>query len=149
MHSDQREEYLEIVYDGRKVINQWTSSDGRSPGRDETIASTILSFWQNRLEALNNTSPTDYRIGEAFVRLMNSIDSANKNKSTDEITKLCREVRSSNAIRSASWVAVLRESILINPAGNRLCNELVADSTGLKPQDEKKEGKLPLGSIPW
>jgi hypothetical protein len=77
---------------------------------------------------------------------MNSIDSANKSKSTEEITKFCREVRSSNAIRSASWVAVLRESILGNPTGNRLCNELVADSTGLKPQDEKKEGRLLLGS---
>jgi hypothetical protein len=145
-HSDQREEYLEIVYDGRQVINQWTRSDCRLSGRDETISSTILSFWQNRLEALNNTSPTDYRTGEAFVRLMNSIDSANKSKSTEEITKFCREVRSSNAIRSASWVAVLRESILTNPAGNRLCNELVADSTGLKPQDEKKEGELLLAS---
>ncbi|GAQ10558.1 hypothetical protein ALT_7879 [Aspergillus lentulus] len=146
-HSDQREEYLEIVYDGRKLINQWTRSDGRPSERDATIASTILSFWQNKLEALNNTSPTDYRIGEAFVRLMNSIDSANKSKSTEDITKICREVRSANAIRSASWVAVLRESILGNPTGNRLCNELVADSTGLKPQDEKKEGLRKLSLL--
>ncbi|KAG2014555.1 hypothetical protein GB937_006516 [Aspergillus fischeri] len=146
-HSDQREEYLEIVYDGRKLINQWTRSDGRPSERDATVASTILSFWQNKLEALSNTSSTDYRIGEAFVRLMNSIDSANKSKSTEDITKICREVRSANAIRSASWVAVLRESILGNPTGNRLCNELVADSTGLKPQDEKKEGLRKLSLL--
>ncbi|KEY79644.1 RING zinc finger protein [Aspergillus fumigatus] len=145
-HSDQREEYLEIVYDGRKVMNQWTGSDGRQSEANATVALRTLSFWQNKLEALNNTSPTDYRIGEAFVRLMNSLDSANKSKSTEDITNICREMRSANAIRSASWVAVLRESILGNPTGNRLCNELVADSTGLKPQDEKKEGRLPIGS---
>ncbi|KAL5691112.1 hypothetical protein EMGR_007253 [Emarellia grisea] len=146
-HSDQREEYLEIVYDGRKVMNQWTGSDGRQSEANATVALRTLSFWQNKLEALNNTSPTDYRIGEAFVRLMNSLDSANKSKSTEDITNICREMRSANAIRSASWVAVLRESILGNPTGNRLCNELVADSTGLKPQDEKKEGLRKLSLL--
>ncbi|EAW07440.1 ubiquitin-protein ligase RKR1 [Aspergillus clavatus NRRL 1] len=139
-HSDQRDEYMELVHDGRKMISQWARSEIQSFGTEESISSIILSFWQGRLEALGSTSPADYRIGEAFVKLMNSVDSPGRNKSPEDITKLCREMRTANAIKSAAWVAVLRDSILTSPTGIRLCNELVADSTGLKPQDEKKDG---------
>lgn len=139
-HSDQRDEYMEIVHDGRRMISQWARSEVQPSGTKESISSIILSFWQGKLEALGSTSPADYRIGEAFVKLMNSIDVPGRNKSPEEITKLCREMRTANAIKSAAQVAVLRDLILANPAGIRLCNELVADSTGLKPKDEKKDG---------
>ncbi|KAE8153907.1 hypothetical protein BDV25DRAFT_9793 [Aspergillus avenaceus] len=129
---EQREEYAELVNDGRNVISGWANST-------ESLAPAVTTFWESKLEKLTGTSPLDYRIGEAFVKITESAESP-VHKSSDEITKICRDVRTANAIRSASWAAILRQSILSNPAGTRLCNELIADSTGLKPQDERRAG---------
>lgn len=130
---EQREDYMEIVNDGRSLINRWAHLE-------ESVAPSITAFWESKLESLTGTSPADYRVGEAFVKIMEGQDSANS-KSSEEVAKLCKDVRTANAIRSASWVAILRQSILSNPAGTRLCNELVAESTGLKPHDERKDGQ--------
>lgn len=130
---EQREEYMAVVNEGRKVMRDWTET--------ESIAPEITSFWQIKLGELAGLSPKDYRVGEAFTKIMDSASLSYKAKSPEEITKLCRDTRSANAIWSSSWVAVLRDSILSNPTGTRLCNELVADSTGLKPSDEKKDGE--------
>lgn len=149
--ADQREEYAEIVFDGRKVLSNWIrSKEPVSFSPDVTISSLFTSFWEAKLEALGGMSPVDYRSGEAFVKIMTSVDSSSVSKSSDEVAKLCREARTANALRSAAYFSVLRSSILSNTVGNRVCNELVADSTGLKPQDERQDGKLPAGmnSIP-
>ncbi|KAK1146565.1 hypothetical protein N8T08_002995 [Aspergillus melleus] len=137
---EQREEYMEVVNDGRKVISGWVHSK-------DTLATTITSFWERKLEGLQGTSPSDYRVGESFVKIMGSVDSSNKSKTPEELTELCKSVRTANAVRTASWVALLRQSILSTPAGTRLCNELVADSTGLKPEDEKKDGLRKLSLL--
>lgn len=130
---EQREEYMAVVNEGRKVMRDWTES--------ESVAPKITSFWQSKLEELAGLSPRDYRVGEAFAKIMDSASLSHKAKSPEEVTKLCRDTRAANAIWSSSWVAVLRDSIISNPTGTRLCNELVADSTGLKPSDEKKDGE--------
>lgn len=137
---EQREEYMEVVNDGRKVISGWVHSKN-------TLATSITSFWERKLEGLRSTSPADYRIGEAFVKIMASVDSSNKSKTPEELADLCKGVRTANSIRTASWVALLRQAILTTPAGTRLCNELVADSTGLKPEDEKKDGLRKLSLL--
>ncbi|GAB1201767.1 hypothetical protein APSETT445_000359 [Aspergillus pseudonomiae] len=136
---EQREEYMEIVNDGRSLINRWANLE-------ESVAPSISAFWESKLESLTGTSAVDYRVGEAFVKIMEGQDSANS-KSSEDIAKLCKDVRTANAIRSASWVAILRHSILSNPAGTRLCNELVAESTGLKPHDERKDGLRKLSLL--
>lgn len=136
---EQREEYMEVVNDGRMVISGWVRSK-------DALATEITSFWERKLEGLQSTSPSDYRVGESFVKILGSVDSSNNSKTPEELAELCKSVRTANAIRTAAWVALLRQSILSTPAGTRLCNELVADSTGLKPEDEKKDGKcLELG----
>lgn len=137
----QREEYMEIVNDGRKVISKWISSDAQVVSEGVPVNSKLSSFWANKLDGLNGTSPLDYRIGEAFVKIMASAGSLSKAQSPDEVAKLCKETRTANAIRSASWLTSLRHLVISNPAGTRLCNELVADSTGLKPQDEQGDGE--------
>ena len=140
--ADQREEYMEIVFAGRKVLGNWIRDN--EPVRfapEKTISSSFAEFWETRLEELKGTSPLDYRVGEAFVKIMTVADSLQKSKSSEDVAKICREARTANLIRSASWFAVLRSSILSNPIGNRICNELVADSTGLKPQDPSQVGK--------
>ena len=137
--ADQREEYLEVVFKGRGIIADWLKSkESAIHAPDVTISSSLLSFWESKLEGLNGTSPLEYRIGEAFVKIMGSVESS---KSSDHVAKICREARTANAIRSASWFSVLRSSILSNPVGNRICNELVAESSGLKPQSSSPDGK--------
>ncbi|KAJ5682594.1 hypothetical protein N7462_005759 [Penicillium macrosclerotiorum] len=148
--ADQREEYLEIVLKGRKIISNWIhAKEPLNGSSDSTISSSLINLWEKRLEELNGTSPWDYRIGEAFTKIMTSSHAVEHSKSTEEISKLCREARTANAIRSASWFAVLRSSILSNSVGNRICNELVADSTGLKQHDSSSDGlrKLALLNI--
>ncbi|KAJ5789209.1 uncharacterized protein N7518_006220 [Penicillium psychrosexuale] len=148
--ADQREEYMEIVFAGRKVLGNWTrDNEPVSFAPEKTVSSSLAEFWEIRLEELKGTSPFDYRVGEAFVKIMTVADSLQNSKSSEDVAKICREARTANLIRSASWFAVLRSSILSNPIGNRICNELVADSTGLKPQDVSQVGlrKLVLLNI--
>ncbi|KAJ6120848.1 hypothetical protein N7523_005128 [Penicillium sp. IBT 18751x] len=147
--AEQREEYLEIVFKGRQLVIDWIRSKESVASSDLTISSLLASFWESKLEALNMTAAIDYRIGEAFVKIMASADSLDTCKSADDIARICREARTANSIRSASWFAILRSSILSNPVGNRICNELIADSTELKPQDTSSSGlrKLALLNI--
>ncbi|KAJ5359497.1 uncharacterized protein N7496_011910 [Penicillium cataractarum] len=148
--ANQREDYLEIVFKGRQIISNWIhAKEPLKSSPSVTISSSLTTFWENKLETLSGNSPVDYRIGEAFTKIMTSIDVVEHPKSADEVAKICREARSANAIRSASWFAVLRSSILSSPVGNRVCNELVAESTGLKPLDPSSDGlrKLALLNI--
>jgi hypothetical protein len=141
--ADQREEYMEIVFAGRKVVSNWIrDNEPVSFAPEKTVSSAFSEFWETKLEELKGTSPLDYRVGEAFVKIMAVADSSQKSKSSEDVAKICREARTANLIRSASWFAVLRSSILSNPIGNRICNELVADSTGLKPQDSSQVGRF-------
>lgn len=137
---EQREEYMEAVNDGRKVISRWIHSDKQAVS-GKTVSSELSSFWESKLDKLSGSSPVDYRVGEAFVKIMGGGGSTSKARSSDELAKLCKEARTANAIQSASWLAALRHSIIASPAGSRLCNELVADSTGLKPEDEQNDGE--------
>ncbi|OJK04706.1 hypothetical protein ASPACDRAFT_109498 [Aspergillus aculeatus ATCC 16872] len=138
---EQRDEYMDVVNDGWKVVSGWARSHEKGAAEAEaTISSMLTAFWIDKLEGLEGLAPLDYHIGVAFVKIMDTADSSNSVKSPEEVTQLCRDMRKANAIRSAAWVATLRHAILSNPAGTRLCNEFVADSTGLKPQDENKDG---------
>ncbi|CAG8923018.1 unnamed protein product [Penicillium salamii] len=148
--ADQREEYTQIVLDGRKLISQWIhDSEPVEFAPEKTISSLFTAFWEDRLEEVKGTSPADYRTAEAFIKIMHNADSPPKSKSSDDIAQICRDARSANTFRSASWFAVLRSAILANPVGNRICNELVADSTGLKPETAPEGGmeKLTLLNI--
>lgn len=136
-----REEYRDIVNDARGIMRNWPSSTQNLKSSHETLASTVLSLWKSQIESLDDTSPAAYRIGEAFAKIADGIDPSQFGYSSEAIGQLCKEIRTSNAIRSASWVAALRHSILSNPAGVRICNEFVADSTGLKVDDETSSGK--------
>ncbi|KAJ6032053.1 hypothetical protein N7540_002785 [Penicillium herquei] len=148
--ADQRDEYMELVFDGRRLISNWISTNEQLKSTPEfTVCSYLMSFWERKLEELNGTSPVDYRVGQSFVKLMTSADSLQAHKSPEDVAKICRESRSANGIRSAAWFSVLRSSILANPVGTRICNELVADSTGLKAEDPSSHGlrKLALLNI--
>lgn len=140
--ADPREEYLEIVYKGRQVVKNWIRSQqpvNSLPG--VSLSASLVSLWETKLAGLTETTALDYRIGEAFVKIMSSTEASGKIKSAEEVSSICREARNANTIRSASWFAVLRSAILSNPVGNRICNELIADSTGLKALGSAPDGE--------
>lgn len=138
--ANQREDYLEVVFKGRQIISNWIHAKESLRSSNFTVSFSLTSFWENKLETLSGNSPVDYRIGEAFTKIMTSVNVVEHPKSADDVAKICREARTANAIRSASWFAVLGSSILSGPVGSRVCNELVADSTGLKPLDPSTDG---------
>ncbi|KAL5045337.1 hypothetical protein BDW71DRAFT_184109 [Aspergillus fruticulosus] len=135
-----REEYRVIINEARKIIRSWCSSTRHVHSTEGAIASALASVWKAKLEGLDDTSPAAYRVGEAFAKLMDDMDPSDMGSSSEAVGYLCKELRTANAIRSASWVSVLRRSMLSNPAGIRVCNEFVADSTGMKVENESANG---------
>ncbi|KAL4876265.1 hypothetical protein BJY04DRAFT_143573 [Aspergillus karnatakaensis] len=144
---EQREEHRDIVNDARRIIGGWSTSTQQIESTDETVASALASTWKTRIEELDGTSPLDYRIGEAFAKIMDGMEPSDLAYSSEAIGQLSKDLRTGNAIRSASLVAVLRRSMLSNPAGVRICNEFVADSTGLKVEDETNNGLRKLSLL--
>lgn len=140
---EEREEHMEIVAEGRAIINSWTRTDTASESGDVgSLSSGLVSFWEDKLESVSGNSSEDYRVGEAFVKIMSEVDSSRLGKSANFLTNLSKEVRKSNVIRSAAWLVVLRDSVVSLPAGTRLCNELIADGTGIAPQKKRSDGKF-------
>jgi hypothetical protein len=138
---EQREESGNIVKDARKIIQGWSSSTQQIASTGGAVSATIASVWETRLENLEGISPVDYRVGQVFTKVMEGVDPSSIALSSEAIGQLCRGMRSDNAIRSAARVALLRRSILQNPAGVRVCNEFVTDSTGLKVEEETGNGQ--------
>ncbi|KAL4934255.1 ubiquitin-protein ligase RKR1 [Aspergillus undulatus] len=142
-----REEYRDIVNDARKIIRSWSSLPQLVHSAEVPISSALASVWKTKVEQLDDTSPAAYRVGEAFTKIMEEMDLSDIGYSSEGITQFCKEIRRVNVIRSASWIAVLRRPILANPAGVRICNEFVADSTGLNVEDESTNGLRKLALL--
>ena len=141
--TEQHDEYAEDVIEGRKIINRWAnSSDLTDTGvGTTTVSSALCSVWQKKLGQLKDVLAADYRVGQAFVKIVSEASSLGGKYTHDDMSKICRDARTANAIQSAAWIAVLRQSIISSAAGTRLCNELVADGTGLKAEDGQKDGQ--------
>ncbi|KAL4909631.1 hypothetical protein BDW74DRAFT_186161 [Aspergillus multicolor] len=142
-----REEYRDIVNEARKIISSWCSLTEYVISTEQTVTSALIHVWKTKLEDLDDTSPAAYRVGEAFAKLMEGMEPSDMGYSSEAIGQLCKELRTANAIRAASWIAVLRRPILSNPAGIRICNEFLADSTGLKVEDESANGLRKLALL--
>ncbi|KAF7717503.1 E3 ubiquitin-protein ligase listerin [Penicillium ucsense] len=138
--ADQHEDYVDLVIKGRQLISGWTHDNQTLLLSQTTVSFFVTSFWEGMLENLSGNTPLDYRVGEAFTKVMTSVEALENPKPAEEVAKICREARTANGIRSASWFAVLRSSILSSTTGSRICNEMVADSTGLKPDDPSSNG---------
>ncbi|GAD98073.1 RING zinc finger protein [Paecilomyces variotii No. 5] len=146
--SEDREEHVEIVTTGRALINSWARVDGTRVSADTPdLSSTFINFWESKLESLEGNSPEEYRVGEAFAKVMSEVDPSALGKSSNFLTDLSREIRKSNVIRSAAWLSVLRDSVVSLPAGTRLCNELIADSTGIDPQKKRTDALRTLSLL--
>lgn len=139
--ADQRQDYVDVVIKGRQLISKWMNANEPLLTPSTTMSSFLASFWEAKLDSLSGNSPLEYRIGEAFTKIMASAEGLENHKSAEQVSNISREARTANGIRSSSWFAVLRYQILKSSAGGRICNELVADSTGLKPNDSSFDGQ--------
>ncbi|KAL1963884.1 hypothetical protein VTN77DRAFT_7690 [Rasamsonia byssochlamydoides] len=148
--SEDREEYTEIVNQGRSIIHSWIHSDARLNSESgNSLSEELFTFWERALESLEDTSPESYRVGEAFAKIMSEAETRKSTKTMDSLAGLLKEIRKTNVVRAAATLVVWRHSIMSNPAGTRLCNELVADVTGFNSQKDPIEGlhKLSLLNI--
>lgn len=137
--TEDRDEVLESVSEGRSMIRQWTHLDTQlDDGR--SISEDLLVLWDHKVAELDNTSPESYRIGQAYAKIKSEADAT---KSSDALTTLVREVRKYNSIRAAAELAVWGPALASSSSGTRLCNELIADATGFKPGRNPSEGKIP------
>lgn len=138
--SEDREEYMDIVNKGRSVINNWAQG-----AKDKDLASDALStFWERTIETISDTSPESYRLGEVFAKIMPEVAA---HKSRDAFMQLAREIRKMNPVRAAATLAVWGPEMVSNPAGTRLCNELVAEVTGSNPEKSFTESKYAADTL--
>jgi hypothetical protein len=136
--SEDRDEALETVSEGRSMIRKWIQMDTRLGDDGRSVSEDLLVLWDQKLAELGNTSPESYRIGQAYAKIKSE---AEPTKSSDALTSLAREVRKYNPIRAAAELAVWGPALAASSSGTRLCNELIADATGFKPARNPTEGK--------
>ncbi|EEA25585.1 hypothetical protein TMatcc_006184 [Talaromyces marneffei ATCC 18224] len=127
--TEDRDEALETVSEGRSMIRKWIRLD--------TVSEDLLTLWDQKVAELDNTSPESYRIGQAYATVKSEADPT---KSSDDLMSLAREVRKYNPIRAAAELAVWGPALASSASGTRLCNELIADATGFKPGRNPSEG---------
>lgn len=137
--SEDRDEVLETVSEGRSMIRKWIQLDTRLDDSGN-ISEDLLGLWDQKIAELGDTSPESYRIGQAYAKIKSEAEST---KSSDALTSLAREVRKYNPIRAAAELAVWGLALASSTSGTRLCNELIADATGFKPGRNPSEGKIP------
>jgi hypothetical protein len=135
--SEDRDEALETVSEGRSIIRQWIQLDTQLDD-GHSISEDLLALWDQKVAGLDNTSPESYRIGQAYAKIKSEADPT---KSSDALTSLAREVRKYNTIRAAAELAVWGPALASSSSGTRLCNELIADATGFKPGRNPSEGE--------
>lgn len=128
---------------GRKLIDKWIRLGTLSgPNNEDSICSSLASLWTNKLNDLENASPESYRIAETFTKIMVEVRSQKPMRKSGSFDGISKEVRTMNFLRAAATLTVWRESIVSNPSGVRLCNEMIAFCTGLRPETQSGDGKL-------
>lgn len=137
---EDRDEYLGIVNRGRSIINSWINSKGVSE-MNGALSEEFLAFWDRTIKSLTTGTPESYRVGETYAKIMSQTESS---PDTDTLVGLTREIRKMNVMRAAATLAVWGPAILSNAAGTRLCNELVAEITGIDLEKDPVHGKLCL-----
>lgn len=139
---EDRDEYLGIVHRGRSIINNWINSNEASEtNASGSLSEEFLAFWDKILKSLTDQTPESYRVGEAYARIMSQSESR---PDTGTLVGLTREIRKMNAMRAAASLAVWGPIMLSSAAGTRLCNELVAEITGIDLEKDPVHGKLDL-----
>ncbi|KAI9736642.1 MAG: hypothetical protein M1834_000846 [Cirrosporium novae-zelandiae] len=144
------EDAVEFVSQSQGLVASWLrthqSSEVSLPPSINT--KEVLAYWNEQLSAIRACSPREFYIARAFIVIREETfelhgSSGFKHEQTWEAT-LKSISTSSNAFKDIAW---LQEGTLgIKPAF-RLCNELVADVTGLNFHKQAKDGIVKLSTL--
>lgn len=134
---EDRDIVLDTISQGYSIIGQWLRSDARLSDAGRGVSNDLLKLWEVKIGSIDDLLPESYRVGQAFAKIMSDLEST---MSSDTLTSLARELRKYNPIRAAAELAVWGPVLASSPSGTRLCNELIADATGFKPE-KGSEGK--------
>lgn len=128
-----RSAFVELVSRTRHHINQWIhNSDAIKPLSDDEVNMNALSFWRKQLEQLQGNAPMTYRIAEAYTKVMSEGDALGKVSFAESSFNLAQKLDGpSNPFVMVAVIAALRGSLATVPAALTLCNQLVAQATGL------------------
>ena len=132
------EEGLDLVSEARRLIK---SSIQRKETENAGNADTVTP-WRDQLEKLEDSSPKSYRLGETYAKSILEADLLEASKPENQWASTAKKIRESpSPFWSISTLTTFKDSIAFTPVGTKLCNELVADMTGLKPENKAVEGE--------
>lgn len=132
------EEGAELVSEVRLLVKSFVQ--GKDTGDIDAIGS-----WRDMLEALDDNSPKSYHLGDVYAKSILETDPLESNKPEEPWVDVAKKIRESRSpFWSTSILTAFKDSIAFAPAGTKLCNELVADVTGLDPDRKEDDGKFSL-----
>jgi E3 ubiquitin-protein ligase listerin len=132
--SKSHEELMEVVHEGWALVHHWISII--RPDSSENIC----VYWKQKLATLRDFSPESYRVGQAFVRICSEAAILGTNENMASQIDTGNEFRTLNVICAAALIAAHTAMTLLTPTTKKLCNELVADATGMNFESNYREG---------
>lgn len=128
-----RSDAREIVSDARLLFGDLAHitkmRDVGTPG--------FVGFWQNILNDLNGNGPKIYRLAEACARVLSERDAFIDTSAAEKyLQSAIRASGPSNPFILAATIDAYKGSIQGTAAAQNLCNQLVADLTGLGDMNE-------------
>lgn len=133
------EEGADLVSEARNLIK--LSIQPRESADTNNLET--IGLWRNVLETLDDYSPKSYGLGDIYAKSILETDSLELNKPHEPWINVAKRIRQSiSPFWSVSTLSAFKDSIAFTPAGTKLCNELVADVTGLDPDRKGAESKL-------
>ncbi|KAI1947130.1 hypothetical protein LOZ57_003368 [Ophidiomyces ophidiicola] len=131
---ESRNEFVSFVSEGRLRIKQWINKSmafKNSPNNNNNNTD-IVTFWHARLEKLQGNTPEAYRLADAYTRIMAEKESLENIDFAESALEMAQQLNgSANPFVLPAVVASFKASLASSPAALRLCNQLVAQITGL------------------
>ncbi|KAM5483810.1 hypothetical protein McanCB56680_002912 [Microsporum canis] len=127
----------EIVSEARVLMNGWIQRSCTTDAPGEADARSFVSFWERNLCNIEGNGPRAYRFAENFARIISERDAiAPTPPAESKLQAAIRVPKHSNPFVLIATVVGYRDSIISTQIAGRLCNQLVADLTGLKLTDD-------------
>lgn len=135
------QEMTATVTTGQKFIHSWIRNEREQSGQGGRP--TLVSCWLSQLSNIQGTSALVFNLARTFATIMSEASDVNGiSRYMPEWDSSLREVRSSpDVMKSASLLAICRDTLATSALGKRLCNELVADATEID-FDDVNNGEL-------
>ncbi|WEW54912.1 hypothetical protein PRK78_000339 [Emydomyces testavorans] len=137
---ESRNAFVELVSGSRHNMKRWisTSIGANSPSNDEE-STNFVAFWQRYLEQIQGNAPDAYRLADVYARVMSEREAVGTVDFAESSLELAQKLDSpSNPLVMAAVVTAFKTTLATAPAAFKMCNQLVAQATGL---DELSEAE--------